>query len=303
MEKKALGKGLEALLPGATQTITVTVPEVVQRMPLEQILPNPFQPRNDFSETDISELADSIYKNGILQPILVRRKGDGRYELIAGERRLRAAKLAGLSTIPAMVRNSSDEQTIELALVENLQRKDLNPIETGRAYQRLITEFAFTQEKLAEQLGKERSSVANTLRLLNLPNEIQLLVESMKLTAGHAKVLLGLPRPEIQLKVARKIVEGQLSVRQAEHLVNAEQRHPKPKHAAPRPRPYLDLEDRLQKRLGTRVTVEKNRKGGRIVIHCYGNTDLDRFLDLLMVLNLGGAPKPYWANKEHAQDA
>ncbi|MEC4667961.1 MAG: ParB/RepB/Spo0J family partition protein [Nitrospirota bacterium] len=282
MEKKALGKGLEALLPGTTQTTTVTIPEVAQRIPLEQILPNPFQPRNDFSEADISELADSIYKNGILQPILVRRKGDGRYGLIAGERRLRAAKLAGLSTIPAMVRNSSDEQTIELALVENLQRKDLNPIETARAYQRLITEFAFTQEKLAEQLGKERSSVANTLRLLNLPNEIQRLVESTKLTAGHAKVILGLPRPDLQLKVARQIVEGQLSVRQAENLVNAEQRHPKPKHAAPRPRPYPDLEDRLQKRLGTRVTIEKNRKGGRIVIHCYGISDLDRVLELIM---------------------
>ncbi len=282
MEKKALGKGLEALLPGTTQTTTVTVPEVAQRIPLEQILPNPFQPRKDFTETDISELADSIYKNGILQPILVRRKGDGRYELIAGERRLRAAKLAGLSTIPAMVRNSSDEQTIELALVENLQRKDLNPIETARAYQRLITEFAFTQEKLAEQLGKERSSVANTLRLLNLPNEIQRLVESMKLTAGHAKVILGLPRPDLQLKVARQIVERQLSVRQAENLVNAEQRHPKPKHAAPRPRPYPDLEDRLQKRLRTRVTIEKNRKGGRIVLHYYGISDLDRVLELIM---------------------
>lgn len=282
MEKKALGKGLEALLPGTTQTTTVTIPEVAQRIPLEQILPNPFQPRKDFSEADISELADSIYKNGILQPILVRRKEDGRYGLIAGERRLRAAKLAGLSTIPAMVRNSSDEQTIELALVENLQRKDLNPIETARAYQRLITEFAFTQEKLAEQLGKERSSVANTLRLLNLPNEIQRLVESMKLTAGHAKVILGLPRPDLQLKVARQIVERQLSVRQAENLVNAEQRHPKPKHAAPRPRPYPDLEDRLQKRLRTRVTIEKNRKGGRIVLHYYGISDLDRVLELIM---------------------
>ncbi len=282
MEKKALGKGLEALLPGTTPTTTVTVPEVAQRIPLEQILPNPFQPRKNFSEIDISELSDSINKNGIIQPVLVRRKGDGRYELIAGERRLRAAKLAGLSTIPAMVRNSTDEQTIELALVENLQRKDLNPIETGRAYQRLIAEFAFTQEKLAEQLGKERSSVAYTLRLLNLPNEIQLLVESTKLTAGHAKVILGLPRPEVQLKVARKIVQGQLSVRQAEQLVNAEQRHPKPKHAAPRPRPYVDLEDRLQKRLGTRVTIEKNRKQGKIVIHYYTVNDLDRLLELIM---------------------
>ncbi len=282
MEKKALGKGLEALLPGTTATRTATVPEVTQRIPLEQILPNPFQPRKEFDHIDISELADSIHKNGILQPILVRRKGDGRYELIAGERRLRAAKLAGLPTIPAMVRNSSDEQTIELALVENLQRKDLNPIETARAYQRLITEFAFTQEKLAEQLGKERSSVANTLRLLNLPSEIQQLVESMKLTAGHAKVILGLPRPDLQLKVARQIVEGQLSVRQAENLVHAEERHAIPKHAAPRPRPYPDLEDRLQKRLGTRVTIEKNRKGGRIVIHYYTVNDLDRLLELIM---------------------
>ena len=185
MEKKALGKGLEALLP-TVQFKAPTLPTTdVQEILLTQIIPNRYQPRTTFSEDEISELSESIKKNGLIQPVMVRRKGDGIYELIAGERRLRASKLAGLATIKALVRNSSDEQAMELALVENLQRQDLNPMEAARAYHRLITEFGLTQEQVAQRIGKDRSSIANIARLTNLPNDIQVLIESGQLTTGH----------------------------------------------------------------------------------------------------------------------
>jgi ParB family chromosome partitioning protein len=204
------------------------------------------------------------------------------FELIAGERRYRAAKLAGLKSIPAVVRNSSDEQSMELALIENLQREDLNPIEEARAYYRLVTEFGLTQESLAQRFGKERSSVANSLRLLNLPNEIKELVESLALSMGHAKVLLGLNRPEIQIKLAKQIIEGQLSVRQAEQLIASEMRTGKTRMAARRAAAYPDLEEKFRKRLGTKVTISKGRKGGRIEIHYYEPADLDRLTDMIL---------------------
>ena len=281
MEKKALGRGLEALLPNATvpKESPVQISDV-QDLHLDQIMPNRYQPRKTFSEDELSQLADSIKENGLIQPILVRRRGDGIYELIAGERRLRAVKLAGLSTIRAIIRNSSDEQAMELALVENLQRQDLNPIEAARAYQRLITEFGFTQEGVAQRIGKDRSSVANIARLLNLPFEIQQLVESGALTTGHAKVLLGMPAPEAQLRLARQITERHLSVRQAEHIASQAAR---PQQTVNRPQPQpSDLEERLQKRLGTKVSIQNGRRGGKIVLHFFGRTDLDRLLELLL---------------------
>ena len=185
MEKKALGKGLEALLPERRPLHTSPTGEI-QELPLDQIMPNRYQPRREFADWELAELAESVKQNGVLQPILVRRKGDGFFETIAGERRLRAAKLAGLQRIPAIIRNSSDEQSMELALVENLQRKDLNPMEAARAYHRLINEFAFTQDTVAQRLGKDRSSIANIIRLVNLPNEIKMLVESGAISTGHA---------------------------------------------------------------------------------------------------------------------
>lgn len=281
MEKKALGKGLEALLP-ERRPLHASPAGEIQELPLDQIMPNRYQPRREFADWELAELAESIKQNGLLQPILVRRKGDGFFETIAGERRLRAAKLAGLRSIPAIVRNSTDEQSMELALVENLQRKDLNPMEAARAYHRLINEFAFTQDTVAQRLGKDRSSIANIVRMVTLPNEIKVLIESGAISTGHAKVILGLPRPEGQIKLARRIVEGQLSVRQAEKAAAGESRVSKVKTGVRQQKPYPDLEDRLQKRLGTRVSILKSRRGGKIVIHYFTSAELDRLLEAIL---------------------
>ena len=282
MEKKALGKGLEALLPGQGPVVTTVPREAAREVPLDQVMPNPFQPRRDFDEPELLQLAESIKQNGIIQPIIVRRKGDGLLELIAGERRLRAARLAGLSQVPIIIRTSTDEQSMALALVENLQRQDLNPMEVARAYHRLLNEFGFTQEELAQRLGKDRSSLANSLRLLNLPQEVQNLVESQKISTGHAKVILGLSRPQAQVKLAHRILQEQLSVRQCENLLAAEERRTKRPQRIQRQRLFPDLEQRLQKYLGTKVRIENNRRGGKIVIHYYAATDLDRVLELIL---------------------
>ncbi len=281
MEKKALGKGLEALLPQKEPMGTVSAGEI-HELPIDKILPNRYQPRKEFAETELALLAESVKQNGLLQPVLVRRKGDGFFELIAGERRWRATKLAGLQSIPAIVRNSSDQQALELALVENLQRKDLNPMEAARAYHRLLNEFEFSQDTIAQRTGKDRSTIANMVRLVNLPHEIQRLVESFQLSTGHAKVILGVGRPEAQLKLARQIVDGQLSVRQAEKLAANEARHHKTKR---RSRPlvlYPDLTQKLQKRLGTKVGILKSRKGGKIIIQYFSAGDLDRLVEQLL---------------------
>lgn len=282
MEKKALGKGLGALLPDSFPSMLPLERETTHDIPLERIVPNRYQPRQAFAPGELAQLAESVKRNGVLQPVLVRRKADGLFELIAGERRYRAAKLAGLKSIPAVVRHSSDEQTMELALIENLQRADLNPMEEARAYQRLVTEFGLTQEVIAQKFGKDRSSIANSLRLINLPNEIKELIESRKLTTGHAKVLLGISRPELQIKLARRIIEGQLSVRQTEQLIASELRTGRTKPAARRRTTYPDLEEKLRKRLGTKVTIHEGRKGGRIEIHYFEPADLDRLTDLIL---------------------
>lgn len=282
MEKKALGKGLGALLPDSLPSILPLERETTQDIPLDRIVPNRYQPRQTFAPGELAHLAESVKRNGVLQPVLVRRKADGLFELIAGERRYRAAKLAGLRSIPAMVRNSNDEQTMELALIENLQREDLNPMEEARAYQRLVMEFGLTQEVLAQRFGKDRSSIANSLRLLNLPNEIKELIESLKLSAGHAKALLGISQPELQIKLAKRILDEQLSVRQTEQLIASELRTGKAKPAARRRTAYPDLEEKLRKRLGTKVTIHQGRKGGRIEIHYFEPADLDRLTDMLL---------------------
>lgn len=280
MEKKALGKGLEALLPETGFKPAPAQQGHIQEVPVINIMPNRFQPRTEFDLSELEQLAESIKQNGVLQPVLVRRKGDGVFELIAGERRLRAAKMAGLLTVPATIKNSSDEQSMELALVENVQRQDLNPMEAARAYDRLIREFGFTQETVAQRIGKDRSSIANIARLVNLPNEIQKLVESGALSAGHAKVILSVNTPEAQLKLARHIIESQLTVRQAEGVAASK---PDPKRAMPLRRAYPDVEDRLQKKFGTRVSIAKSRRGGRIVLHYFSPAELDRLLEMLLV--------------------
>ncbi len=221
MEKKALGKGLQALLP-EKKTLVWKVEQDgqnISNVALKQIIPNRYQPRTNFVEDELEGLAQSIKEHGVLQPIVVRRKGDGVYELIAGERRLRAATIAGLSTIPALVRNSNDEKSLALALVENIQRENLNPMEEAKAYSRLMGEFGLTQDLVASSVGKDRSSIANILRLLGLPKEIQQFIESCSLSLGHAKVLAGVSSPSAQIQLAKRIVSGQLSVRQTEQLV------------------------------------------------------------------------------------
>lgn len=281
MEKKALGKGLGALLPSSKVSLP-TEPADVQRIRIENIVPNRYQPRHTFSKEDLAELAASIKESGVLQPIMVRRKGDGIYELIAGERRWRASKEAGLETIPVVIRNCSDQEALLLALVENLQREDLNPMETARAYSRMMNEFGLTQDAIAVKVGRDRSSVANFVRLIHLHPEVQELVEGGTLTTGHAKALLGLPSPEEQLRIGKLVAAGTLSVRETEKLVELNLVGKKRQPKSPRSSPWTDLEARLQKRLGTKVTVHPHKQGGKVVIHYFSPDELDGVVEALL---------------------
>ena len=281
MEKKALGRGLDALLPATKLASMPELPEV-QRLRVDAIVPNRYQPRQTFAPHELAELTASLKQSGLLQPILVRRKGDGIYELISGERRWRAAKEAGLETIQAVIRNCGDEESVVLALVENLQRADLNPMEMARAYHRMMNEFGLTQDIIAQRVGCERSSIANVVRLINLPSEVQQLIESNQLSMGHAKVILGLPGQNEQLKVARLVVSKALSVRETEKLLEsllvAKKRGTKELRRTPR----SDVEERLQKRFGTKVIIQQGRRGGKIVIHYFSPPELDGILETLL---------------------
>lgn len=281
MEKKALGRGLDALLPTGKSSVEPERGDV-QELRLEAIVPNRYQPRQQFSELELTELTASLKQNGLLQPILVRRKGDGIFELIAGERRLRAAKLAGMQKIPALIRNVSDQESMVLALVENLQRDDLNPMETARAYQRMLNEFGLTQDAIAQKVSCDRSSVANMLRLVTLPHEVQHLVESDQISMGHAKVILGLMTAAAQSNLARQIIQDRLSVREAERLVQEHAEARKPGKRPVRVPLRSDLEERLQKRLGTRVDVQKGRRGGKVIIHYFSPEELDGVVEQLL---------------------
>jgi ParB family chromosome partitioning protein len=277
MQKKALGRGLQSLIPmgsagGGRNDI--------EDIPLPLVSPNPFQPRRTFDETALGELADSVKSKGLLQPIMVRRLGDGGYELITGERRWRAAKLAGLKKIPAIIRSATDAESMEMALIENLQRKDLNPMEAAWAYQRLMKEFGLTQELVARQLGKERSSIANTVRLLSLPPEVQAWVEGEQLSLGHAKVLLGVSDAGQQVQLGRRTATERLSVRELERLVHPAQRSRRIKRA--RKTPPNDIEEHLKRRLGTQVRLIESKTGGRIVIEYYSPDERERILDLIL---------------------
>ena len=282
MEKKALGRGLDALLPVAAPAKPPGESQDVLEIELDHILPNRFQPRRHFPEDELEQLADSLRQNGLLQPIVVRRKGDGLYELISGERRWRAAELAGLGTIKALVRNCSDDEAMALALIENLQRDDLNPMETAHAYHRMATEFGMTQDVIAQRVGRERSSVANLLRLLNLPEEVQQMVAAGTLSAGHAKVLLGIHAAEAQVRLAREIVDRQLSVRESEKRFAAQGRDNRPTRGRAQASAFQDLEARLQKKLGTKVVIEQAGAGGRIVLHYFSPQEQERLLDILL---------------------
>ncbi len=284
MEKKALGKGLQALLP-EKKTLVWKVEDdsqAVSTVALKQIIPNRYQPRTIFVEDHLDELAESIKEHGVLQPIVVRRKGDGVYELIAGERRFRAATLAGLSTIPALVRNSNDEKSLALALVENIQRQNLNPMEEAKAYSRLMGEFGLTQDLVASSVGKDRSSIANILRLLALQKEVQEFIESGQLSLGHAKVLAGITTPSTQLQIAKRIVSEHLSVRQTEQLIAGKKSTGSTKNSKSLPNKFNHLEDQLRKHFGTKVQVKTGARGGQLVIQYFSDEELDRVTALIL---------------------
>jgi ParB family transcriptional regulator, chromosome partitioning protein len=281
MEKKALGRGLDALLP-PVKLASMPESQDVQHLRVDAIVPNRYQPRQAFPLQGLEELSASLKQSGLLQPILVRRKGDGIYELISGERRWRAAKEAGLETIQSVIRNCGDEESVILALVENLQRADLNPMEMARAYHRMMNEFGLTQDIIAQRVGCERSSIANVVRLINLPSEIQQLIETNQLSMGHAKVILGLPTQNEQLRVAQLVVSKVLSVRETEKLIESSPVAKKRGTKELRRTPWSDVEERLRKRLGTKVIIQKGRRGGKIVIHYFSAPELDGILETLL---------------------
>jgi len=276
--KKALGRGLESLIP---RKVLEERRGTAQQVPLGKIKPNPFQPRKTFASEDLQELVQSIQERGVLQPVLVRRKGEG-WELIAGERRYRACQKLGLLTIPAVEVTAADVEALELALVENLQRSDLKPLEEAEGYQRLKTEFHLTQEQVAQKVGKERATVANVLRLLSLPPEVKALLSSGKLSAGHARALAALDNPQEQKRLADRIVQLELNVRDAERLAQGARGMKKAKGGAKVKDPNVtQLEENLRHWLKTKVVIRsKGRHQGTICLDYYSLDDLDRILAL-----------------------
>ena len=271
--KTALGKGLDALIPDRGDNIV--------NVDIDRILPGKQQPRRVFHEEALKGLSASIKEKGVLQPIIVSRTGDGTFSLIAGERRWRASMLAGLKKIPALIKNVASKDALEIALIENIQREDLNPIETAEAFNRLQLDFNMTQEELAGKVGKERATVANYLRLLKLPEEIKDMLYNGVLSMGHARALLSIEGRLNQIEAARKIIKKGLSVREAESLARKPSR---PVGAASTKDPQIQsLEERLKKSLGTKVRlIQKNKKSGRIEIEYYSLEELDRLLDILV---------------------
>ena len=283
--KKRLGKGLDALLPGFSG-------QAVDEIPLDSISPNPYQPRQDFDEAGLEELVESIKAHGVVQPLILRRHGEGSYQMVAGERRWRAARRAGLSSVPAIIRQLDESEMLEIALIENLQREDLNPVEEARAYRVLIDEFGLTQEQLAERLGKSRPQVANTLRLLHLQPDVLALLGSGQLSVGHAKVLLGSSSQQVQSKLARAVAQEGLTVRQLEKRVATDGSARESKKASrpaeqarqERDAAILDLESRMARLLGTRVNIKQGRRKGRVEIEFFGPDDLNRILEILKIV-------------------
>ncbi len=305
--KKALGKGLSALIPDSYKeqvsifnkdavAATVVTPEKSERyegvpivpsnaafqlIPIAQILPSEDQPRKTFNNETIEELANSIREKGVLQPIIVKKSGGSSYRLICGERRFRAAMVCGLTEVPAIIKDIAPEDFLEWALIENIQREDLNPLEEAEAYQRLVEDRRCSQDEVAKRVGKNRATVANTLRLLRLPDEVKRYLVDGRLSAGHARALIGLLTPEHQRHMAKRIVDENLSVRQVEALVGRSLAHKrKAKSARNLSAEIVDLETRLTHFLGTQVKIypRKNQKEGRIEIQYFSLDDLDRAL-------------------------
>ncbi len=283
MEKRALGKGLGALIPPRDVVFVDTSKnEQIISLSLNQVKTNKYQPRVDFKEEKLNELIKSIKEKGIIQPVLVRRTMDG-YELIAGERRLRAAAMLNLEKIPAIVRDVNDVDMLEIALIENIQREELNPIEEAKAFARLTAEFDFTQDKIAQALGKDKSTISNAIRLLALPQKIQEHVLKGAITAGHARALLGLPTENEQYRVCNVVIGKSLSVRETEKLVERRRSESGAQKKPVRQDHNLDsITTELQQVLGTRVKIFHGKKRGTIHIEYYSTEDLNRILDIIV---------------------
>ena len=300
-DRKALGKGLSALLPGksparqstaqpAPEPHKETLPSGLQHIPINQIDPNPVQPRTVFTADKLGELADSIRANGIIQPLVLQRAGD-RYQLVAGERRWRAARLAGMTEVPAVIQEFAADKLLQVALIENIQREDLNPIEVAHALERLATDYALSHEEIGKRTGKDRATVSNLIRLLKLPHDVQVLVAENRLNMGHARALLALSTPEQQLELAQRVAAQGLSVRQVERLVqgltstrDAEQKPSSGSADTGRPDPNITAAVReLEGALGTRVRiVSQTADRGRIEIEYFSIDELDRIYNLIL---------------------
>jgi ParB family chromosome partitioning protein len=288
-KRRALGKGLDSLLP-RVQAPAAAAPDSEggkpREIPLDQIDRNPFQTRSHVNEEQLAELAASIVSNGVVQPVLVRPLANGRFQLIAGERRWLASQLAGKATIPAILRQVSDEQAMEITIVENLQRTDLNPMEQARAFERLSRDFHMTQEQMAQRTGKDRATVANFLRLLRLPATVQARVESGELSFGHARTLVAFEHAEEMEKVAQRIVDRSLSVRQTETYVQGLLHPDKADRKDPKPEPPIDpnvreVQERLQRSLGLKVRIEDHNGRGKVIIEYARLEDFDTLLEQL----------------------
>jgi ParB family transcriptional regulator, chromosome partitioning protein len=281
-QRKALGRGLGALL--GTSELDV---EQLREIDIDRILPNAQQPRKTFDEESLEELANSIRQHGVVQPIVVRALEDGFFQLIAGERRWRASQRAGLTRVPAVIRQAGEHDTLEIALIENLQRQDLNPLEEAQAYEKLIVDFGLTQDEVARRVGKNRATVANMLRLLKLPAEVQQWVRDSKLSTGHAKALLSLSQPDAILDAAKRVIQGNLSVRHAEMLVG---RIAKGETRSDEPAADADVEDpnvkaairALEQVIGTKVAIHESQGKGRIEIHFYSFEEMNRLYEGLL---------------------
>ena len=288
-KQKGLGRGLGALIDDFSAS---GVSDSITSLPLQKVEPNPRQPRRVFDEEELQSLADSIAEHGIVQPLAVRDEGNGYYMIIAGERRWRAARLAGLQEVPVVVLDADDRTVMELALVENLQRQDLNPMEEAEGYRVLMEEYGLTQEQTADRVGKSRSAVANALRLLALPDEVRELVENGALSAGHARAILSLPSEKLQRAAAQKILALRLSVRQAEAMckrMGAEAKPEKPKSVLTVD--YVgECEKALTKQLSRKVRIVNGKRKGRFELEFYGQDDLQRLYDALLTLQYREVP-------------
>ena len=280
-KRKSLGRGLDALLGGSTQTHTSNTTKSLNELPIEEVGPGPFQPRKKINEQQLNELSASIEAQGVLQPIAVRERAvqDSqtgiRYEIIAGERRWRAAQLANLETIPAVVKTVSDIDAVAIALIENIQRENLNPLEEANAFQRLIIEYEMTHQEVANSVGRARASISNMLRLLELPNSVQELLNNSSINMGHARALLSIQDPAMQLEVANLVAEKKLSVRETEKLVKSiiEGKTKEKKQPQKKDQDIINLEDTLTNQLGAKVTIKHNQAGAGTLTISYTSTD------------------------------